>query len=107
MKGRRTVITGLGIVCPLGSDIESAWQAILSGESGICTVPELENTDISVRIAGLVKGFNADDYLSPKEQRRCDEFIHYGIAAGIGNCLTTSSDTVMYEFIASSLLFGR
>ncbi len=82
MKGRRTVVTGLGIVCPLGSDIESAWQAILSGKSGICRVPELENTDISVRIAGLVKGFNADDYLSPKEQRRCDEFIHYGIAAG-------------------------
>ena len=82
MKGRRTVVTGLGIVCPLGSDIESAWQAIVSGQSGICTVPELENTDISVRIAGLVKGFNADDYLSPKEQRRCDEFIHYGIAAG-------------------------
>ena len=82
MKGRRTVVTGLGIVCPLGSDIESAWQAILAGESGICIVPELENTDISVRIAGLVRGFNADDYLSPKEQRRCDEFIHYGIAAG-------------------------
>ena len=82
MRGRRTVVTGLGVVCPLGSDIESAWQAILAGESGIRIVPELENIDISVRIAGLVRGFNADDYLSSKEQRRCDEFIHYGIAAG-------------------------
>ena len=75
-------MTGLGIVCPVGSDIESAWQAILAGQSGIGLVPELEDTNLSVRIAGLVKGFNADDYLSPKEQRRCDEFIHYGIAAG-------------------------
>ena len=82
MKGRRTVVTGLGIVCPLGSDSNSAWQAILSGQSGICRVPELEDSDLSVRIAGLVKGFNADDYISAKEQRRCDEFIHYGIAAG-------------------------
>ena len=82
MRGRRTVVTGLGIVCPLGSDIKSTWHAILAGESGIRTVPELESIDISVRIAGLVKGFNADDYLSSKEQRRCDEFIHYGIAAG-------------------------
>ena len=82
MKGRRIVVTGLGIVCPVGSDIENAWQAIIAGESGICVVPELEDTDISVRIAGLVKGLNTDDYLSPKEQRRCDAFIHYGIAAG-------------------------
>ena len=82
MKGRRIVVTGLGIVCPVGSKIENAWQAIIAGESGICVVPELEDTDISVRIAGLVKGLNIDDYLSPKEQRRCDAFIHYGIAAG-------------------------
>ena len=82
MKGRRTVVTGIGIICPLGADIESAWQAIRAGQSGIRIVPELVNTDISVRIAGLVQGFNADDYLSSKEQRRCDEFIHYGIAAG-------------------------
>ena len=82
MKGRRVVVTGLGIVCPVASDIEGAWQAILAGQSGICVVPELENTDISVRIAGLVKGLNMDDYLSAKEQRRCDEFIHYGMAAG-------------------------
>ena len=82
MKGRRIVVTGLGIVCPVGSKIENAWQAIIAGESGICVVPELEDIDISVRIAGLVKGLNIDDYLSPKEQRRCDAFIHYGIAAG-------------------------
>ena len=82
MKGRRTVVTGLGIVCPLGADIDSAWRAILAGQSGISRVAELENSDLSVRIAGLVQGFNVDDHLSAKEQRRCDEFIHYGMAAG-------------------------
>jgi len=69
------------MVCPLGATVETAWAAMLAGRSGICRVPELAEIDIPVRIAGLVSGFNAADYLSPKEQRRCDDFIHYSIAA--------------------------
>lgn len=83
MKGRKVVVTGLGIVCPVGATVDQAWKAILAGRSGIRRVPELEEVDISVRIAGLVSAdFNVGDYLSSKEQKRCDSFIHYSLAAG-------------------------
>lgn len=83
MKGRKVVVTGLGIVCPVGATVATAWEAILAGRSGIRRVPELEDVDISVRIAGLVSSdFNVDDYMPSKEQKRCDSFIHYSIAAG-------------------------
>lgn len=85
MSKRRVVVTGLGIVSPVGSTLESAWGNIKAGKSGINTIsPELFDTsEFSVRIAGNVKGFNVDDYIKPKDQKKMDTFIHYGIGAGV------------------------
>ena len=83
MSKRRVVVTGLGIVSPLGSRIDTAWQNILKGESGIGPISRFDTQAFATRIGGAVRDFNVDDYISPKEARRMDEFIHYGVAAGI------------------------
>ena len=82
MSKRRVVITGMGMISPVGSSVEDAWQAVLKGESGIGPITEFDASDFKTRIAGEVSGFNVDDYLEPKEARKSDPFIHYGIAAG-------------------------
>jgi 3-oxoacyl-[acyl-carrier-protein] synthase II len=78
-------VTGLGIVSPVGSKLEAAWDNIKAGRSGINRIsPDLFDTStFSVKIAGNVKGFNADDYIKPKDQKKMDKFIHYGIGAGV------------------------
>ena len=83
MSKRRVVVTGLGIVSPVGSTVESAWQAILRGESGIGPITRFDTSAFATRIGGAVRGFSVGDYIPPKEARRMDEFIHYGVAAGI------------------------
>jgi 3-oxoacyl-[acyl-carrier-protein] synthase II len=83
MSKRRVVVTGLGIVSPVGSTVDSAWQAILRGESGIGTITRFDTSAFATRIGGAVRGFTVGDYIPPKEARRMDEFIHYGVAAGI------------------------
>ncbi len=80
---RRVVITGLGIVSPVGNDIQTAWQNIVGGQSGIGRITRFDPTDFSCHIAGEVKDFDITQYLSAKEARQMDTFIHYGIAAGI------------------------
>jgi 3-oxoacyl-[acyl-carrier-protein] synthase II len=80
---RRVAVTGLGIVCPLGSTIVDAWAAILRGESGIGPITRFDVSAFPVRFAGAVRGFETGQYIPPKEARRMDEFMHYGIAAGI------------------------
>jgi 3-oxoacyl-[acyl-carrier-protein] synthase II len=80
---RRVVITGLGIVSPVGNTVEEAWQNILAGRSGIDRITRFEASTFPVQIAGEVRGFDIGQYLSPKEARRMDTFIHYGMAAGI------------------------
>jgi 3-oxoacyl-[acyl-carrier-protein] synthase II len=80
---RRVVITGLGIVSPVGNSVEQAWQNILAGRSGIARVTRFDVSTFPVQIGGEVKDFDIGDYLSPKEARRMDTFIHYGMAAGI------------------------
>jgi len=81
---RRIVVTGLGIVSPVGSKLEKAWKNITEGVSGIDTIPPeiLDITDFSVKIAGNVSDFNAEEYISRKDLRKMDPFIHYGIGAG-------------------------
>jgi 3-oxoacyl-[acyl-carrier-protein] synthase II len=76
-------VTGLGIVCPLGSTIVDAWAAILRGESGIGPITRFDVSAFPVRFAGAVRGFETSQYIPPKEARRMDEFMHYGIAAGM------------------------
>ncbi|MCX7896591.1 MAG: beta-ketoacyl-ACP synthase II [Rhodocyclaceae bacterium] len=83
MSRRRVVVTGLGAVSPVGNTVAEAWAAIVSGKSGIGPITRFDASNQKVRIAGEVKGFNVGDYLSAKEARRMDVFIHYGMAAGI------------------------
>ena len=83
MSKRRVVITGLGIVSPVGSTVDSAWAAILAGQSGIGPITRFDVSAFPVRFGGSVKDFNAEAYLSPKELRKIDPFMHYGYAAGV------------------------
>ncbi len=83
MKKRRVVITGLGIVCPVGNTVAEAWHNILNGSSGIATLENIDTEGQAVTFGGSVKNFDVSEYLSPKEAKKMDIFIHYGIAAGI------------------------
>ncbi|MBU6378458.1 MAG: beta-ketoacyl-ACP synthase II [Gammaproteobacteria bacterium] len=83
MSKRRVVVTGLGIVSPVGSTIPTAWEAVLRGESGIGQITRFDTSAFATRIGGAVRGFTIGDYISPKEARRMDEFMHYGVASGI------------------------
>ena len=78
MNQRRVVITGLGQISPVGNDVETAWQNLLAGKSGIGRITKFDASDVSCQIAGEVK-----DYLPAKEARRMDSFIHYGIAGAL------------------------
>jgi 3-oxoacyl-[acyl-carrier-protein] synthase II len=83
---RRVVVTGLGIVCPIGNSVKDSWDNLLAGKSGITRIsrfdPRDEKLGIACHIAGEVKGFSVEDYMPAKEARHMDIFIHYGIAAG-------------------------
>jgi 3-oxoacyl-[acyl-carrier-protein] synthase II len=81
MSQRRVVVTGMGIVSPVGSTIDSAWDAICNGRSGIKTIASFDVDHMKTRIAGEVVDFVASDYLSPRETKRLDKFVHYGFAA--------------------------
>ena len=83
MKKRRVVITGLGIVCPVGNTIAEAWRNILNGNSGIASLKNIDTEGQTVTFGGSVKNFDITEYLSPKEAKKMDIFIHYGMAAGI------------------------
>jgi len=80
---RRVVVTGLGCISPVGNTISSAWEALLSGQSGIATVTKFDISAFSTTFAGEVKGFQVEDYIPAKEARHMDTFIHYGLAAGM------------------------
>lgn len=83
IKGqRRVVVTGLGLVSPVGNTVGDAWQNLLAGRSGIATVTKFDHSNLPVHFAGEVKNFNVEDYVPAKEARHMDTFIHYGIAAG-------------------------
>jgi len=83
LSRRRVVVTGLGIVCPIGNTVAEAWTSVLAGKSGIGRITHFDAGLLSSRIAGEVKDFDVAAYLSPKEARRMDRFIHLGIAAGV------------------------
>jgi 3-oxoacyl-[acyl-carrier-protein] synthase II len=81
LSKRRVVVTGLGIVSPVGSTIESAWANILAGKSGIAPITRFDVSSFPVRFGGAVAGFDAEKYLAPKDLRKMDPFMHYGFAA--------------------------
>jgi 3-oxoacyl-[acyl-carrier-protein] synthase II len=80
---RRVVVTGLGVVSPVGSTVKSAWDAVLRGVSGIAPITRFDVSAFPVRFGGAVRDFDVSQYISPKEARRMDEFMHYGVAAGV------------------------
>lgn len=79
---RRIVVTGMGIISPVGQDIKSAWDNILAGKSGIQPITHFDVGNYSTRFGGPIYGFDLERYLTKKEARKMDPFIHYGIAAG-------------------------
>jgi 3-oxoacyl-[acyl-carrier-protein] synthase II len=83
LNKRRVVITGLGLVTPLGNSVNETWKNILAGKSGIAPITHFDTTGYPVRFGGSVRGLELDNYISPKDQRKMDPFIHYGMVAGI------------------------
>ena len=83
MNGRRIAVTGLGLLTPVGTDVASAWDAICNGKSGITPITRIDVSEFSTRFGGSLQDFDRDKYIAPKEARRMDEFMHYGIAAGV------------------------
>ena len=83
MTTRRVVITGLGMLTPLGTDVASTWDGIKAGKSGIRPIEHFDTEPFSTRFAGLVPEFDITDYLPAKDARKMDPFIHYGLAAAI------------------------
>jgi 3-oxoacyl-[acyl-carrier-protein] synthase II len=80
---RRVVVTGVGMVCPVGNTVPEAWANILAGTSGIGPITLFDASAFTVRIGGQIRGFDISDYLSPKDARKMDPFMHFGMAAGI------------------------
>ena len=83
MSHRRVVVTGLGTLCPVGIGVAHSWQSVLAGQSGIHTIDHLDTENYSVKICGTVKNFKTGDYMNPKDARKMDVFIQYGMVAGI------------------------
>jgi 3-oxoacyl-[acyl-carrier-protein] synthase II len=80
---RRVVVTGLGIVSPVGNTVQEAWSNVLAGKSGVGRVTRFDASRIASKVAGEVKNFDVSQYLSPKRRAGWILFIHYGIAAGL------------------------
>ncbi|MEQ8290030.1 MAG: beta-ketoacyl-ACP synthase II [Gammaproteobacteria bacterium] len=83
MSKRRVVVTGLGMVTPVGNDVTETWENILAGKSGISLIEHFDTSDFSVKIGGSIRDLDVDSYIPRKEQKKMDPFIHYGLTAGI------------------------
>ncbi len=83
MSKRRVVVTGLGILSPLGNDLKSSWDGIVNGRSGIGPITHFDASVFSTRIAGQVKDFDASVWIAPKDIKKMDPFVHYGVAASM------------------------
>ncbi|WP_148714699.1 beta-ketoacyl-ACP synthase II [Chitinolyticbacter meiyuanensis] len=94
MSKRRVVVTGLGHISPVGNDVATGWANLLNGQSGIATITRFDASDMACQIAGEVKGFDITQYISAKEARRMDLFIHYGIAAALQAIADSGLDDV-------------
>lgn len=80
---RRVVVTGLGMLTPLGNDVDTTWQGLLAGQSGIGLIDHFDTSDFGTKFAGLVKDFDPTLYMAKKDTKKMDLFIQYGIAAGV------------------------
>ena len=83
MSRRRVVVTGLGLISPVGNSVAEGWANIVAGRSGIATITKFDASAFSCRFAGEVKGFDVEAWIPGKESRHMDTFIHYGMAASV------------------------
>jgi len=83
LSSRRVVVTGLGLITPVGNDVDSAWSALKNGQSGINAIEHFDTSEFSTQFGGSIKNFDCTDYMLAKEARRMDVFMHYGVAAGV------------------------
>ncbi len=83
MSRRRVVVTGLGLVCPVGNTVAEGWANLVAGRSGIAPITRFDASAMACRFAGEVKGFRVEDWIPGKESRHMDTFIHYGMAAAV------------------------
>lgn len=83
MIGRRVVVSGLGLVCPVGNTVGESWEAILAGRSGIGPITHFDVSNFSVRFGGSIRNFDVLEFIEAKEARKMDPFIHYGLAASV------------------------
>ena len=83
MSRRRVVVTGLGLISPVGNTVAEGWDNLVAGRSGIASVTKFDASAQSCRIAGEVRGFKVEEYFPAKDARHMDTFIHYGMAASI------------------------
>ncbi|MDI1302750.1 MAG: beta-ketoacyl-ACP synthase II [bacterium] len=83
MTSRRVVVTGMGMLTPLGCTVESTWEGIVAGKSGISLIDHFDTANFSTRFAGIIRDFDVEAYMPAKEARRLDEFVQYGLAAGM------------------------
>ncbi|HUG73074.1 MAG TPA: beta-ketoacyl-ACP synthase II [Steroidobacteraceae bacterium] len=106
MSKRRVVITGLGIISPVGSTVDTAWSNVVNGVSGIGPITRYDPTDFPCRFGGAVRDFTLDKYLSAKEARRMDEFMHYGIAAGVDAMADSGLDLEQTDLDRIAVIMG-
>ena len=106
MSKRRVVVTGLGVVSPLGSTVDSAWAALLRGESGIAPITRFDVSAFATRFGGAVRGFDVSQYMAPKEARRMDEFMQYGVAAGIQAVTDSGADFAKLDVERCGVISG-
>ncbi len=83
MTRRRVVVTGLGCISPVGNNVQDSWNNLLAGQSGIDHITSFDASTLACRFAGEVRGFNIQDYITDKEARHMDRFIHFGLAAAM------------------------
>ena len=100
MTRRRVVITGLGLVSPVGNSVAEGWSNLVAGKSGIGNITRFDSSNFACKFAGEVKGFNIEEYIPAKEARHMDTFIHYGLAAAIQavtDCGIATGDSLSEE----------
>lgn len=83
MDKRRVVVTGTGLITPLGVGVEKSWNGLVLGKSGVRRITHFDASAFATQIAGEVEGFNPEDYIEPKEIKKMDRFIHFGVSASL------------------------
>ena len=106
MTRRRVVVTGLGLVSPAGSTVDEAWSSVSEGRSGIAPIGRFDVSAFSTRFGGEVSGFEVERYLDAKEARKCDPFIHYGIAAAEQALADSGIDTGAIDLNRAGIAMG-